>query len=249
MLTERMHSESLGNRSALVVGGSGGIGAAVCRSLASTAVTLTVHGGHDSDALDRVVEECAQISGRYPHKLLKAITGASDARSLVSEIAPDVLVVSMGPIVWRSLADSEVDDWERMASLNLAVAGVLVSAVLPKMCERRFGRIVLFGASRGDTLHPSREAPAYTAAKAGVVSLARSAAREGAGRNVACNVVCPGYVDTEYLEADRRRRHASRAPSGAMTEPGEIAETVLFLCTQLHSTVTGSVVNASGGLV
>ncbi len=249
MLTERMDSESLGNRSALVVGGSGGIGAAVCRSFAATGVSLTVHGGHDRNALHRVADDCARISGNSPRTVLHEITGASDARSLVSDAIPDVLVVSMGPIVWHSLADSVDDDWERMTSLNLAAAGVLVSAVLPAMCERRFGRIVLFGASRADTLHPSREAPAYTAAKAGVVSLARSAAREGAGRNVACNVVCPGYVETEYLSVERRKRHASRAPSGAMTDPGEIAETVLFLCTQAHSTVTGSIVNASGGLV
>lgn len=244
-----MESESLGNRSALVVGGSGGIGAAVSRLLAGAGASLTVHGGHNRDSLNRVAEECGRISGNYPHTVLQTIANASDARSLVSDGIPDVLVVSMGPIAWNSLADSGAEEWERMTSLNLAAAGALVSAVLPTMCERRFGRIVLFGASRADTLHPSREAPAYTAAKAGVVSLARSAAREGAGRNVACNVVCPGYVETEYLSGERRKRHASRAPSGAMTDPGEIAKSVLFLCCQVHATITGSIVNASGGLV
>lgn len=244
-----MSVQVLRDRSTLVVGGSGGIGAAVSHALADRGVSLRIHGGHDGDALNAVVEQCAATSRRRPESILAALAGTADVRELIGAEPPEVLVVAFGPILWRGLAENTAGDWEAMATLNLAIPGALISACLPRMIERGFGRIVLFGASRGDTSPASIEAPAYTAAKAGLVSLVRSTGRYGARQNVACNLVCPGYVNTEYLTDAQRQRFSRLSRSGHLTESSDVAHTVVWLCAQERPVVTGAVINAGEGLI
>ncbi|MFW5994868.1 MAG: SDR family NAD(P)-dependent oxidoreductase [Spirochaetia bacterium] len=244
-----MSVQVLRDRSTLVVGGSGGIGAAVSLALADRGAKLRIHGGHDREALDSIVEQCADASGRRPEGILAPIGSTADVRQLVGDELPEVLVVAFGPIIWRGLAEHDADDWDAMATLNLAIPGALISACLPRMRERGFGRIVLFGASRGDTSPASIEAPAYTAAKAGLVSLVRSTGRYGVRHNIACNLVCPGYVHTKYLADEQRERFLRRSRSGHLTESADVAHTVLWLCGQERPVVTGAVINAGEGLI
>lgn len=244
-----MGEQILKDRSTLVVGGSGGIGAAVSRALATRGVRLRIHGGHDSEALEAVAEQCDAASGRRPESILAMLNSTQDVRELLGDEPPEILVVAFGPILWQGLAESSAADWESMTTQNLALPGALISACLPRMTERGFGRIVLFGAARGDMSPASMEAPAYTAAKSGLVSLVRSVGRYGARANIACNLVCPGYVDTEYLSSEQRARFANRSRSGHLTQSVDIAHTVAWLCAQERPVVTGAVINSGEGLI
>lgn len=240
---------SLDGRSALVVGGSAGIGAAVSLELALRGVQLRIHGGRRREPLDRLRREIRAKTGADPETVLQEIDILSQVEPIIGDRIPDILVVAFGPIAWSGFDTSGFDTWERITTMNLALPGALLSRVLPTMVERGYGRIVLFGASRGDVAPPSREATAYTAAKSGLVSLVRSAARYGGRANVACNLVCPGYVETEYLSPERSVAFARRAPSGALTAPSDLSSIVADLCSQERAVVNGAVVNAGEGLV
>lgn len=239
--------EDLSGRKVVVIGGSGGIGACISRMLADAKADIVVHGGHRKGALEQVAGECRRRGARCETVLLE-LKGPKDVSSLLGSSVPDILVVALGPIRWTGVSKETAGGWQDMALLNLAIPGALVSACLPEMKQRRFGRIILFGASRGEVAPASLEATAYTAAKSGLVSLARSVAKDASGYDVSCNVLCPGYVDTEYLSDGQRERFARRAPSGRLSSPEDIAGLALYLCGSSARVINGAVINAGQGL-
>lgn len=211
-------------------------------------VQTVIHGGHDRDRLDGLADRLARETGRRPTTVLAALGKTADLEALNAFSDVHILVVAHGPIIWSSFGSgNEVDVWTRMVSMNLAMPGILVERCLPFMRSEGFGRIVLFGASAGDERRPSRQAPAYSAAKGGLSVLARSVARSHASSGVTCNVVCPGYVDTEYLDEDAKHACRQRSPTSRLTDVHEIARLVFQLCG--ISAVNGATINASDGLV
>ncbi len=240
--------DNLAGYNALVVGGSGGIGSCASRALAEAGANLVVHGGHRKDALEKVAAEC-RGHGVSCTTLLKELNDSAAVDALLDSGVPDILVVAFGPIRWVGVSDETPGGWRDMLLLNLAIPGALVSACLPDMKKRGFGRLILFGASRGDVAPPSSEATAYTAAKSGLVSLARSVAKDGAAHNVSCNILCPGYVDTEYLDGRQRALFTRRAPTGRLTDPENIGGFVTYLCGTAGRVINGAVINAGEGIV
>ena len=241
-------SGNLAERKALVVGGSGGVGALVSRALAEAGANMVVHGGHRKKALEQVAEDC-RAHGVLCETVLQELKHPDDVLSLVAKGIPDVLVVAFGPVRWKGVSEEGVKGWNDMTLSNLAIPGALVSACVSELKRRGFGRIVLFGASRGEICPPSMEATAYTAAKSGLVSLVRSVAKDASGSNVTCNLFCPGYVDTEYLSDAQRARFARRSPSGRLTDPKDIANAVVYLCGTAGHVINGAVINVGEGLV
>lgn len=231
-----------------MVGGSGGVGACVSRALAETGMSMVIHGGHRRKALEQLADEC-RAYGASCDTVLMELNDPGDVTSLVASGIPDILVVAFGPVRWKSVSDEGAEGWNTMTLSNLAIPGTLVSVCLPEMKRRGFGRIVLFGASRGEVAPPSLEATAYTAAKSGLVSLVRSVAKEASASNVTCNLLCPGYVHTEYLSDAQRERFARRSPMGRLTAPEDIANVVLYLCGTAGRVINGAVINAGQGLV
>ncbi len=243
-----MSTGNLDGRRALIVGGSGGIGSAVAGSLHEAGVQMTLHGGHNCEKLQRLANRFGETSGRIPGTLCARLTSLTDLDAFRPFTDVHILIVAFGPIAWTPLcSDSARTAWDDMVTMNLALPGVLAEWCLPYMVSEGFGRIVFFGATAGDERRPSTEAPAYTAAKAGLSSLARSIARSHASSGVNCNVVCPGYVDTEYLDDEQRQRYRRRSPTGRLTDRTEVARIAHVLCTT--PAVNGATINASDGIL
>lgn len=237
---------ALAGRRALVVGGSGGIGAAVARGLASRGASVLVHGR--SPASVGAVVATIRSAGGQAEGLALPLESAAPLLAAIRHAGPfDILAVAFGPFVRKPLAAHSPEDWERMASLNLALPGALVSALFPAMCDRGFGRILLFGGTRTDAIRGYRSNAAYAAAKTGLGVLAKSAAIEGAPRNVAAVAVCPGLVRTEYVDDAAAEALRLMAPGGRLSSPVEVAEIALGLIDRDPCAASGAIVSLDAG--
>lgn len=232
---------------ALVIGGSGGIGRETAFELASRGIEVVVHGGHSGERLTKTVESMRADGGRASGFLHEIEEPGSFVDSLESLGFFDILVVAFGPFIRKSLSDTRSSDWERLALLDLALPGALVSWFLPRMKSAGWGRILLFGGTATIEARACVSNPAYACAKHGLGMLVRSAAAEGAPE-VGSLLVCPGFVDTEYVSEPDRERLASRMPGGRLLAPRQLAEQALGLLLAEPCIATGSALLMDSGL-
>jgi NAD(P)-dependent dehydrogenase (short-subunit alcohol dehydrogenase family) len=237
----------LEGKHALVVGGSGGIGRALSLSLASPGARLCIHGGHDGNKLESTAHDARELGAEVTTHL-EALSGPEQAANLLEAAGQvDVLVVAFGPWLEAPIAGMGVSEWSRMVSLNLTLPGVLASMVLPGMAERNWGRIVFFGGPRSDRLEGYRRIGAYAGAKAGLASLTRSIALQYAASNIRCNMICPGYVDTEYYSDSQRARARAGSPAGRLVTVGEIASLARYLLSDEADAINGAIIPVDFG--
>jgi len=242
---------SLRGRRALVVGGSGGIGRALSLELGARGASLVVHGGSSRERLDACLSDLRGLGAPAEGFLLDLEEAGGPSRLIerLPGLGPlDILAVAFGPFVQKSLAETKAEDWERMALLDLALPGALASALLPGMSARGWGRVLLVGGTRTDTVRPCASNAAYAAAKTALAVLAKSLAVEGAPHGVGCVLVCPGFVDTEYLSPDRRADLERRSPAGELIDPRLLAAGAVGLLVAEPCVASGSVVSMDGGL-
>jgi len=163
--------------------------------------------------------------------------------------AIDVLVHAVGPIVVKRFARSTIAEFHAMIAGNLGSAVEAAFAVLPDMRARGFGRLVFFGMNGSHATVPARGMSLYSAAKAGVVSFARTLALEEAERGITVNVIEPG--DIREKEVDRRGAAAIPAnnPTGHAGSWEDVAFAVRFLVSEEANFVNGQTIGVSGGLV
>lgn len=238
----------LEGRRALVVGGSGGIGAAVSVTLAQRGAQLLIHGGHNLERLEAVAAQARSYAEPVAVHL-QEIVNPSDASALLGFAGDvDVLVVSFGPYLEGLVGETAAEQWERMIGLNLTLPALLVSGVLPGMVERGFGRIILFGGPRTDKNEGYQRIAAYGAAKHGLASVARSVARQYASCNIRCNMICPGYVDTEYYTAEQKAKIAARRPQGRLISVDEIATLAVWLLHPESEAINGAIIPVDFGV-
>ncbi|MBP7263714.1 MAG: SDR family oxidoreductase [Spirochaetia bacterium] len=235
---------------ALVVGGSGGLGLAVARRLCGAGARLTIHG-KDQERLDAAVRACCH--GAAPETRPETIRADLGGGSVPDELleaasACDILVLAYGPFLHATLEQTGDDDWQRMCWANLALPGMLAGRAARAMAARGFGRILFFGGTRTDAIRGFRMNAAYAAAKTGLGVLAKSLAAEYSGRGVSCALLCPGFVDTEYLDQASRAELAAKAPRGRLIRPEAIAELAVALLSGGMDLANGSIIVADEGL-
>lgn len=244
------------NRSALVVGGSGGIGKAIVLALARRGVQLYIHGGHSKARLDSTLQEVQEIQTKLglplkqqQHKALLHPISGTESVQVFLDSAPqvDILICAFGPFMRKAIPQMTADDWKFLSDTNLAFPGALVSAYVGPMLTQQWGRILLFGGTNTDSIRGFTSTTAYSAAKTGLGVLAKSIARIGGPVNVTCNVICPGMTDTEYLDEQARRYAIEKAPGGTLLQCEEIAETALGVLKNHHQ--NGTVIALDRGLV
>ncbi|MBU6529824.1 3-oxoacyl-ACP reductase FabG [Streptomyces sp. NPDC057245] len=228
-------------RSVLVTGGNRGIGLAVARELAARG--------------DRVA--VTHRSGEPPAGLLAVRCDVTDEgqverafKEVEKEHGPvEILVANAGITRDRLLPVLDDDDIDAVLDTNLRAVIRVAKHAARAMLGRRWGRMVLISSAVAFTGSPGQAN--YTAAKAGLVGLARSLSWELGSRGVTVNVVAPGLIETDMIQdlrPARRREYLSMTPLGRAGAPEDVAHTVAFLTGERASYITGAVVPVSGGL-
>jgi 3-oxoacyl-(acyl-carrier-protein) reductase len=240
-------------RVALVTGATGGIGRAIAHALAATGHHVALgYASNDVDA--ELLAKELDAGGTTARPVRIDVTDPESVDAAVATIERDlgpvsVLVANAGINRDTLLLRMSEDDWSDVIETDLTGTWRVITRVIPKMVRARWGRIVLVGSVVGSI--GSAGQANYAAAKAGLVGLARSTARELASRNITCNVVEPGPIETamtDRLSDERRADLAAAVPLGRLGTPAEVASVVSLICSPAASYVTGAVVPVDGGL-
>ncbi len=235
---------SLEGKTALVTGGSRGIGAAVARELARAGATVVVGYRSGADEAEAIASE---IGGRA---VQADVSNVDDAKRLVEEAGElDVLVNNAGITRDGVLARMSDDDWRSVLETNLSSVFYTCRAVSRGMMKRRGGSIVNLSSIVG--LHGNWGQSNYAASKGGIVAFTKSLAQELGSRGVRANVVAPGYIKTQLTDAipeEAQQQMLGLTPLGRFGEPEDVARAVRFLSSDDASFITGEVVVVGGGL-
>lgn len=221
-------------KSAVIVGGSGGIGAELSLALAQEGASLVIHGGHKSDKFDLLAAKIEKLRGKKTEIIIQNLLDSDFSSLERSELLQaarkcDILCVCYGPFVQKSLHETEVSDWKNAALFDYALPGLLVSAALPGMMAKKWGRILLFGGTGTSFREEFSTNAAYAGAKSGLNVLAASVAAFYAEYGVTCNLICPGFTETEYLSEMQKDGLRKKMPMKTMIKSSSVAETALFL--------------------
>lgn len=241
---------------AVVTGGAGAIGTAICGRLARQGRTVVVMD-LDGDRASDVVEA---LGGRGHRGIGLDVTDTAAVSEVVGRIEVDIgpigsLVNAAGWDRFVAFVDTDPGLWDRVIDVNYRATLNTVHAVLPRMIERGCGHIVSV-ASDAARVGSSMEA-VYAGAKGAVISFSKSVAREVARHGVTVNVVCPGPTDTPLIHAmaeelgsgDRLVESLTRAiPMRRLATPDDIAPAVAFLASDDAAFITGQTLSVSGGL-
>ncbi|CAN5684642.1 3-oxoacyl-[acyl-carrier-protein] reductase [soil metagenome] len=241
------------DRVALVTGASGGIGAATASALASAGHPVAVGYRSGEEAAQQVVAQIAAAGGTAlaVHVDVTDPTSVDAAFSTIeAELGPvAVLVNNAGATADGLFLRMSAEQWRAVLDTNLDGAFHVTRRATPKMVRARWGRVVNVSSVVG--LLGSAGQANYAAAKAGLVGLSRSLARELGSRGITVNVVAPGPIATDMLAAtgdDRTEALAALVPVGRIGQPEEVAAAVAYLCSDAAAYVTGAVLPVDGGL-
>jgi len=258
--------DKLKSRVAFVTGGTRGIGAAICRSLASQGAVLAAGYGGNDDAAKKFRDAFA-ATYNTPVSIHKGnVAEPGDCRRTIDEVIAahgrlDILVNNAGITIDKTVLKMEDEDWFKVLNVNLSGSFFLSQAALKHMAARGTGRIVNVSSIIGETGNIGQAN--YAASKSGLFGLTKSLAREavfqlaraqrpvGDGIGLTVNAVTPGYIATEMLATipdkvlDRLR---GQIPVGRLGKPEEIARVVGFLAADESAYITGQIWAVNGGL-
>lgn len=220
-------------------------------ALAGRGADLLIHGSRSQEALEASLAAArAAAPGKASIEgFLKPLAGPRDIPSFLPGLGPvDILVCALGPFHQAPLHETGQETWESLCLLNLALPGALASALLPAMRLSNWGRFLFFGGTRTDTIRAYSTNAAYAAAKTGLGVLVKSLAAEYAGEGIGAFLLCPGFVDTEYLGPELRQSLAAKAPRGRLIPPHDIGEFAGNLLAADPPLASGSIIDLDGGL-
>ena len=248
-----MSHVDLSGKVALVTGASRGIGAAIAAELAACGASVAVNYAGSKDAADSVVADITAAGGRAVAIQADVSDPAACAELVSATItqlgALDVLVNNAGITRDGLLVRMSDEDWGAVIDTNLTGVFSLTRAAAKHMMKARSGSIVNVTSVVG--LVGNAGQANYSAAKAGVIGLTKTVARELAGRNVRANAVAPGFIETDMtakLSEGVREGARSQVAMGRFGAPQDVAKAVAFLASDDSSYITGQVLAVDGGM-
>jgi NAD(P)-dependent dehydrogenase (short-subunit alcohol dehydrogenase family) len=266
--TQSLQQEGrVSDRVALVTGGTRGIGAAICRRLASEGASIAAGYWRQDEAAEKFQ---AAMAGEHPKRRCTLHEGniglAEDCRRVVREVIEqhgrlDILVNNAGITIDRTVAKMSDEDWQKVLAVNLSGAFFIAQAALDHMIGRGTGRIISVSSVIGETGNIGQAN--YAASKSGLFGLTKSLAKEaifqlnraqrplGDGVGVTVNAVTPGFIATDMLATIPEQvleRIKGQIPIGRLGRPEEIARVVCFLAADESAYITGQIWAVNGGL-
>ena len=250
-------SGELAGRTALVTGAGQGLGHAIALELAAAGARVAACDRASCAGLSELERDCDALPVVFDAADPDAVRRGAAAAEQSLQAPVDILVVNHAVLTKSSFLDHPPEQWWRDVEINLSAAFRLARAVIPGMKARRWGRVVMVSSCWGVTGEPGTTA--YSASKAGLISLVRSLALECAPHAVSVNAIAPGTIDTPQLLIDAeqmgvsldeaRAEFAQLTPIGRIAEPREIARTVVYLASPQSGAVIGQVLQPNGGLI
>ena len=237
---------------ALVTGGSGGIGKAICHKLAQMGYPVIIHYNNNKTAALTVKEEI-ENSGNKAELMSFDVTDTNRVKTTLEEWKQKheddyiaVLVNNAGTSKDELLVWMEKDTWASVIDTNLNSFYNVTSGLLKDMITSKFGRIINVVSLSGQKGLPGQTN--YAAAKAGVIGATKALAQEVGKKKVTVNAVAPGYIKTEMTQGLDEKELKKLIPANRFGTPEEVAETVGFLASEGASYITGEVIKINGGL-
>ena len=241
---------TLSEKTALVTGASGGIGAAIARALHSQGARVVVSGTRN-DALEKLKSELGDRVFIAPCNLSVAseVDGLIAKSEAASQSSIDILVNNAGITRDNLFLRMSDQQWDEVIAVNLTAPFKLCRGVLRQMVRKRWGRIISITSVVGATGNPGQAN--YAAAKAGLIGMSKALAAEIATRNITVNCIAPGMITTamtDQLTEDQRSAILPRIPVGRMGEAADIAAAVVYLASDEARYVTGATLHVNGGM-
>jgi len=239
---------------AIVTGASGAIGGAIAVRLGAGGARVACHY-HGSQARAESTLEAIRAAGGDGMAVRADVTSGTDVEAMVKQVIDawervDILVNCAGINRDTLLLRLEEADWDAVLDTNLKSAYLCTRAVLRTMLRQRSGRIVNVGSVVGMAGNVGQAN--YAAAKAGMIGLTRSTAREVASRGITVNVLAPGYIDAGMaaeLSAELKEKALALVPLGRLGTKHEVAAAAAFLCSEGAAYITGQILQVDGGML
>ena len=244
---------SMKGQTALVTGGSRGIGRAICLELAKNGASIAVNYAGNAQAAESVAEECRAL-GVEAITVQADVADAGACAAMVKEVIAklgrlDVLVCNAGITRDNLTLMMKEEDFDAVLDTNLKGAFHCMKAAYRPMMKQKYGRIVAMSSVVG--LRGNAGQANYAASKAGLIGMCKSLAKELAGRNVTVNLVAPGFIDTDITAAlpeTAREALLASIPMARLGQPEDVARAVAFFAREESGYVTGQVLCVDGGM-
>jgi len=240
-------------KTAIVTGGSRGIGRAISLELASAGARIVLTCRQDMARAEATAEEIRKAGGEAI-PIAVDVRRPDEVKALADRVSADcggadILVNNAGVIKDSLFPFMKEEDWDYVMDVDLKGAFRITKALIRGMLHKSWGRIINVVSVSGIAGHPGQTN--YSAAKGGLIAFTKALALELAERNITVNAVAPGLVDTEiirHLKDDARKDFLRRIPMARFGTPEEIAAVVGFLASEKASYVTGQIWRADGGM-
>jgi 3-oxoacyl-[acyl-carrier protein] reductase len=242
----------LKDKVAIVTGSARGIGAATARRLAQEGVKVVIN----DIQRERAEQTAAQLvaDGFQAHCIVADVTKQADVQALVDETVQrfggvHILVNNAGAPRDKYLTKMSEDDWDFVIDVMLKGAFLMSKAVMPKMIEQGWGRVINLS-SRAHFGNPTQAN--YSAAKAGLIGMAKALSMEEGRYGITVNCVAPGFIETEMIQAlptyeTIKERAIAAQPVKRVGRPDDIADAITFLASERASFISGEVLHVTGG--
>ncbi len=241
----------LGGMVAVVTGGSRGIGYAICETLAKEGCDIALLYASNAEKAEAAIKTMTEYGVRakaYICHVENEVETADTVKAVLSDFGRiDILVNNAGITRDKLVNGMKEADFRGVLDVNLTGAFHMIKGVYPLMAKQRSGRIINISSVAG--LCGNAGQVNYAAAKAGLIGMTKSTAKELAARGVTCNAIAPGFIETDMTQKFREDDGVlASVPVRRMGTPGEVAALCAYLCSPQAAYITGEVIRIDGGM-